>query len=81
MKEIKIVIDPSENCTTSGLMQRYAKQNPGVAFTRSYFSEPQLIIDGNTYRYHHWGITANNGQCVVSLFLCQIHVAGKVPSV
>lgn len=80
MKEIKINIDPSENCTPAGLMRRYANDNPGVAFTRSYFHEPQLIIDGNTYRYHHWGITANDGQCVVTLFLSHIHVPGKVPA-
>lgn len=72
MKEIQIKVDPGENFTPAGLMQRYAKQTPGVEFDRSFWGAAQLTINGKVYIYHHWGITAEQGAEIVKLFLEEV---------
>lgn len=72
MKEIKIELIPGGNFTPSALMRRYADKTPGVAFTRGYFGNAQLVIEERIYQYHHWGITAENGAEIVTLFLEEV---------
>lgn len=72
MKEIKIKVGQGENFTPASLMQRYAKQTPGVVFSRDYWSNAELTIEGRCYHYHHWGITAEKGETVVMLYLEEV---------
>lgn len=69
MKEIKIIVDPSENFTASTLMCRYAKQTPGAKQHYNHFGVSILTIYGIDYRYHHWSIAAENSVSVVTLYL------------
>lgn len=72
MKEIKIQVARGENFTPASLMKRYADQTPGVTFEHGRFFTTFLRIDGKTYDYHHWGITAENGVEIVTLFLEEV---------
>ena len=74
MKEIKITVRADENFTPAQLMKRYADQTAGVKFQRGYWGDAQLIIEGQCYSYHHWGITATEGRCCVMLFLHPVEV-------
>lgn len=67
MKEIQITTTPGENFTPAGLMQRYAKQTPGVEFQRSVYGTAKLSIEGWAYCYHHWKITGET----VTLYLLE----------
>lgn len=72
MKQIKIQVARGENFTPNSLMKRYADQTPGVTFEHGRFFTTFLRIDGKTYDYHHWGITAENGIEIVTLFLEEV---------
>ena len=72
MKEIKIELIPGGNFTPSALMKRYADKTPGVAFTRGYFGNAQLVIEERIYQYHHWSITAENDVEIVTLYLEEV---------
>lgn len=67
MKEIQITTTPGENFTPAALMQRYAKQTPGVEFQRSVYGNAKLSIKGCAYCYHHWEISGD----VVTLYLLE----------
>jgi hypothetical protein len=68
MQKIIVQVSHGENFTAAGLMKRYANQN-GVAFQRSRWGDAELVIGGKAYRYHHWSITANNKNDLVTLYL------------
>lgn len=72
MKKIQIELIPGGNFTPSALMKRYADKTPGVAFTRGYYGNAQLVIEERIYQYHHWGITAENDAETVTLFLEEV---------
>lgn len=72
MKLIKIQVARGENFTPAGLMKRYADQTPGVTLEHGRFFTTFLRIDGKTYDYHHWGITAKDGVEIVTLFLEEV---------
>ena len=72
MKQIKIQIARGENFTPASLMKRYADKTPGVAFTRGYFGNAQLVIEERIYQYHHWSITAENDVETVTLHLEEV---------
>lgn len=69
MKTIQIITEPQENFTPAGLMHRYAKKTAGVQFAYGHFGQARLLIAGSAYQYHHWSITAEGGQNVVTLYL------------
>ena len=69
MKQVKIQVARGENFTPNSLMYRYAKQTPGVTFEHGRFCTTFLRIDGKTYDYHHWSITAESGVDTVTLHL------------
>ena len=71
MKEIKIQVSRGENFTPASLMKRYADQT-GAEFRRSFWGAAGLVIEGRFYQYHHWGITAENGVEIVTLFLEEV---------
>lgn len=68
MKQVKIQVARGENFTPNSLMYRYAKQTPGVTFEHGRFCTTFLRIDGKTYDYHHWSITAESGVGRLPLF-------------
>lgn len=72
MKEIKIQIARGENFTPNSLMKRYADQTPGVTFEHGRYFSTFLRIDGKTYDYHHWSITAENDVETVTLHLEEV---------
>lgn len=72
MKQICLEVDNGENFTPAGLMNRYAKQNPGIFFYRSFWGNARLSIAGHDYEYHHWMITAENGKTFVTLFIEEV---------
>lgn len=53
MKQITIKAQDSGNFTPAGLMARWAKENK-AHFKRNRWGESLLVIEGVTYRYHHW---------------------------
>lgn len=65
MKKIQITVDPGANFTPAGLMQRYAKETPGVEYQNTVYGAAKLAIRGAAYVYHHWNIDGET----VTLFL------------
>ena len=72
MKKIQIELIPGGNFTPSALMKRYADKTPGVAFTRGYFGNAQIVIEERIYQYNHWSITAENDVETVTLHLEEV---------
>lgn len=72
MKQIQITTTRGENFSPASLMNRYAKQTPGVEFRRSYWGTAQLVIDGQPYSHHHWSITAQDSAEIVTLYLEEV---------
>lgn len=56
MKEITLTVAAGSNFTPAGLMQRYAKQIPGVKYQNNIHGAATLEIGGMWYVYHHWNI-------------------------
>ena len=72
MKQIKIQVARGENFTPASLMKRYADHTPGVTFEHGRFFTTFLRIDGKTYDYHHWCISAENDVETVTLHLEEV---------
>lgn len=77
MRQIKIQVALGENFTPNSLMKRYADQTPGVTFEHGRFFTAFLRIDGKTYDYHHWSITAENDVEIVTLYLEEVKHHGS----
>lgn len=65
MKDIYILADTTKNFTPGDLMQRYPRQKPGAVFDRGPYGEALLILEGVTYKYHHWSI--GDGYVILTL--------------
>lgn len=68
MKKI-VVVTRSENFTPADLMKQYADLNPNVSFSRSFWGNARLTIEGLKYRYHHWDIIPEDSRTIVVLSL------------
>lgn len=69
MKRIQITVKRGENFSPASLMKRYADITPGAEFCRGRWGGALLVIAGTPYTYHHWSITAEDGNEVVTLYL------------
>ena len=72
MTAISLTVSRGENFTPASLMKRYADRTPGVIFHYSYWGSALLAVNQRNYEYPHWGITAENGVEIVTVYLREV---------